>query len=90
MSDKVKPGINMAHLEVIANSVNSNGCFYRTAKYRHYDVCAVKTKGGAIAFAVPIGEAPKREDVTTLKPSEIEGIIRQNDIYSERFYAEKQ
>ena len=81
---------NMAHLEVIANGVNSNGCCYRTAEYMSYDVCAVKTKGGATAFAVPCGKAPKPEEVEGKKPAEIEKIIRQNQIYSERFYAEKQ
>ena len=81
---------NMAHLEVIANSVSSNGSGYKVAEYRDYDVCAVRTKGGATAFAVPCGKAPKREEVEGKKPAEIEKMIRRSQIYSERFYARKQ
>ena len=66
---------NMAHLEIIANSVNSNGRCYGVAEHMNYDVCAVKTKGGVTAFAVPCGKAPKQEDIEGKKVAEIEKII---------------
>jgi len=81
---------NMAHLEIIANSVGSNGKYYNVFQYRNYDVCAVKTKDGATAFAIPCGKAPKPENVEGKKPAEIEKMIRRNQIYSEKFYAKKQ
>ena len=85
--------VYMVHLELIARSVNTNGGIYDSSEHKRYDVCAVKAKEGkrrgAVAFAVPSGEAPKPEDVAGLKPSEIEGIIRKSEIYTERFYAKE-
>ena len=84
MSENARPTINMAHLEVIANCVNSNGRYYARREYKLYDVCAVRTKDGAIVFVVPIGTAPPED--TDKKPAEIEEIIRRNKIYSEMPY----
>ena len=85
--------INMFHLDMIARSVYMNGEMYASGECRGYDVCAVKAKEGkrrgAVAFAVPSGESPKPEDITCLKPSKIEKIIRQTEIYVERFYVKE-
>lgn len=81
---------NMAHLEIIANSVNKNGDYYDSRKHTNYDVCAVKTKKGVTAFSVPCGTAPKPKEVKNKKPAEIEKLIRQNQIYVEKFYDRKQ
>jgi hypothetical protein len=84
-------GINMAHLEVIAKSVIYwNGRDYASSEHNGYDFCAVKRDEGAIAFVVPIGNAPKPEDVEDKKPGEIEEMIRKNRIYAERVYQKQQ